>query len=238
MRSQRGFALIEVIVASALFMVLSGLIFSFFSYGARSFQHVNSKHGLQMDALRVIESLQTELKRSALGSVTLRNDSTRAALVDGETVSRDVVNFATLQSWQDRTNSINFDLQTGVPKWNRYLTFYATTEPEGQLIRHRVDPNPPPETPLPISRDDFASLYYDDPSVNLFDGARPQYIALCKNVHEFSIERPLGESSFLVHLKLKERHTSSPQYGGQRRAYDYYELALTIRPENSFPNDL
>lgn len=219
-------------------MVLSGLIFSFFSYGVRSFQQVNSKHGLQMDALRVIESLQTELKRSALGSVTLRNDGSRRVEIDGEMVSRDVINFATLQNWQDRTNSLNFDLQTGVPKWNRYLTFYATTEPEGQLIRHRVDPNPPPETPLPILRDEFALLYFNDPMTNIYDGARPQYLALAKNIHEFSIERPLGEGSFQVRLKLKERHTASPQSGLQRRTHDYYELALTIRPENSFPNDL
>ncbi len=79
-------------------MLLSGLIFSFFSYGTRAFAQANAKHGLQADALRTMESLQKELKRSTLASISLKNDNSRVITVDGKSVHRDVITLAALQN--------------------------------------------------------------------------------------------------------------------------------------------
>lgn len=237
--NKRGFSLIEVMVAVGMFLGVSVLIFAFFRYGVRSFAQANQKHGMQMDALRTIESLQMELKRSTLASV-LRdakdNTSARTISVDGEDVQRDVISFATLENFRDINNSENYDRSTGAPLWNRYWIYYATTEPEGRIIRMKVAPDPPPEGPLPLRRSDFDRLHYDNPGTNTFEGENPQYVVLAKNVYHFSIEKSGG--SFLVFLKLREKHQKEAVKVKQRREYDYYEMKVSITPENSFPNDL
>ena len=227
----RGFSLLELVIACALFTTLSVLIFSFFRYGTRAFYAVNQKNGLRTDALRTVESLQAELKRSAQSSVYLENSATRDLLVDGQTVDRDVIAFATLKDWRDRTSSENFDLETGAPKWNRYWVFYATKEPEGRLIRHKVDPNPPPEAPIPMISEEVETLFYDDPQTNSFDGQTPPFATLAKNVYSFKIGDFQG-GSYPVTLKLREKHKQEAAEQGLRRDYDYYELKLRIAPEN------
>lgn len=233
----RAFSLLELIVACSLFAALSVLIFTFFRYGTRAFQTVNQKHNLQLDALKSVESLKAELMRSAQSSVYLDNSSAREMTVDGETVHRDVMAFATLKNWHDKTNSENFEIETGAPRWNRYCIFYASREPDGQLIRLKVDPNPPPEAPIPLLRDQVSKLHYDDPQLNNFDGATPSFTILARNVYSFKIESLL-EGSYPITLKLREKHQVEAVEQGRRRDFDYYELKTRIIPENSFRNDL
>lgn len=244
---QRGSTLIELIVAMALFLVLIGLIFSFFRFGTRSFAQANSKQGLQLDAIKVVENLQRELKRSHFSSSTPIYGSSRNMIVDGETVHRDVLCFAGLKDWNTITDSNNFDQVTGAPLWNRYWVYYATKEPEGRLIKTKVEPNPPPEAPARLPLADLERLYYDDPSLNSFDGINPDYVALTKNVLSFKVsDRPRGQSeappveipegSIEIDLKLREKHKTGAVEPGARREYDYYEIKLSVRPENTFPN--
>lgn len=233
---RHGFSLIELIVAVGLFLGVSVLVFAFFRYGTRSFFKATQKHGMQTDALRTVESLQMELKRSAGASVLLENDSTRAVTVEGETVQRDVISFVTLKDFRDLTNSENFEPTTGVPLWNRYWIYYATMEEEGRMIRLKVDPDPAPQGPMPLLRSDFVRLFYDNPQTNVFEGETPPYVVLAHNVYDFRLRRDGG--TFEVSLKLKEKHQKDAVEAGERRPYDYYEIKLTVTPENSFPNDL
>lgn len=236
MTHKRGFSLIELTVSCLIFMTLSALIFSFFRYGTRSFQKANQKHGLQSDALRSLESLQNELKRSSRTSVDVLSDSSREMTVDGTPVHRDVISFATLKEWGDKTNSENYDLETGAPKWNRYWVFYATKAEQGHFIKLKVDPNPAPEASIKLPRADLDRLCYDNPDTNSFSGQTPAYVTLAKNVVNFEIGAP-ERGSYPVSLKLKEKHQVEATEPGARRPYDYYELRLRITPENSFPNN-
>lgn len=233
---QRGFSLIELIVCCALFVSLSVLVFSFFRYGTRAFQKANQRHGMQTDALRSVESLQHEFKRSSHASVSILNDASRAMTVEGTPVQRDVVCFGSLKDWSDKTSSENFDLETTAPKWNRYWVFYATKEEEGRFIRLKADPSTPPDAPLRLIKSKFDLLYNDDPNANSFEGITPTYVSLAKNVFHFSIQEP-QRGSYQFSLKLKEKHQLDSTEPGARRPFDYYELQLSIRPENSFPND-
>ena len=229
--------MIELMFAVGLFLGVSILIFAFFRYGVRSFAKANQKHGMQTDALRTIESLQVELKRSAIASVLVENDSARSLTIEGEIVQRDVISFATLKNFRDISNSENYDPDTGAPLWNRYLVYYATKDEIGRMIRLKVDPDPAPEGPLPMLKDDFDRLYYDNPNTNSFEGQTPQFVELAKNVYDFRISDP-ERGSYSISLKLKEERLQEAVTVERRRTHDYYEIKLSISPENSFPNDL
>lgn len=235
--SRKGFSILELVISASLFVGLSALIFSFFRFGTRSFQEVNAKHGLQNDALRIVESLQAEMKRTARASELSINDESREMSIDGETVKRDVVSFLGLEDWRDHTNSENFDLETSAPNWNRYLVFYATKEETGRFVRLKIDPNPPPGAPLPLLQRDLDRLCYDEPSTNQYSGFSPPYVVLAKNVYHFECADP-NQGNYAVSLKLREKHKLGATEPGARRLFDYYELKLNIRPENSFPNDI
>lgn len=252
MRRTGGFSLIELVVSASIFMVLSATIFAFFRFGTRSFQSATAQQGLQSEALRVAEGLQTDLKRSGFGSVSFRNDTSRASIVDGNTVSRDVINFIGLQNWTVDPDDINYSIESGAPLWNRYWTYYATTDnPIGMLVRHKVDPNPPPHATTPMLTDQIDDMIFDDPLLNSFDGKTPEHSVLSKHVLSFSVNRteaadgtlenpgqptaPTG--SFDLMLKLRKRHEREAGETGSRRDFDYYQIKFSIRPQNSFPRN-
>lgn len=254
--TQEGFSLIELVASAGIFLLLSILIFAFFRFGTRSFQEANTRHGLQIDALRVIESVQAELKRCNIASFDHLHgtaDSREATATEG-TMDRDAICFATLQDWHDKTNPNNFDLETQAPLWNRYLIYYATREETGRLIRLKIDPNPPPNGARQLPRDDFDGLVFDNPSLNKFDGKTSPYVELAKNVLEFKVltrsdsadtdaidadvASKLERGEILVSLKLKQKKQKGPVGPGPIRNFDYYELRVNLRPENSYPNNL
>lgn len=254
--SERGFSLIELVASAAIFLLLSILIFAFFRFGTRSFQEANTRHGLQVDALRVMESIQAELKRSNIASVDHlhgSDDSREATVADG-TVDRDALCFVTLQNWQDKTNPNNFDLESQAPLWNRYLIYYSTRDEIGRLLRLKIDPNPPPQGAKLLPRDDFEGLVFDNPTLNQFDGKTAPYVELAKNVLEFKVltldddtdtdindataASKLQRGEILASLKLKQKKQKGPVGPGPIRDFDYYELRVNIRPENSYPNNL
>lgn len=242
-----GFAMIELVVSAGIFVILSILIFSFFRFGTRSFQQANAKQGIQVDALRVMESLQAELKRSSIASVDHLHgyDNGRTVTSVEGTVNRDAISFVTLDNWKDKTDGVNFDLKTQVPLWNTYMVFYATKEEIGRLIRLRVSPNPPPHGTVRFARSQFLNIIEDDPESNHFDGKIPPYVALAKNVLEFQVitnddtdGAHLGRGEVEISIKLKQKHQQRPNSSEPAREFDYYELRVNSRPENSYPNNL
>jgi type II secretory pathway pseudopilin PulG len=235
--NRRGLTLIELVVAVGIFMALSVLIFGFFRYGTRTFMQVNARHGLQNAALRSLESIQYEMKRTNASSVTVINDATRRATVEGANVQRDLVCLAGLQKWHDRTNSNNYDLETGAPKWNRYWIFYTNLEAQGKLFRLRVDPAPPPEVPVRLPLADLDQLHHDDPGLNQYSGETPAYSTLAQKVKEFKIEGPsqTGGEFYSFSLLLKKKATAGSTEGAQRRPFDFYEVKLDVKPENTYP---
>ena len=248
-QTKRGFSLIELVIATSLFLVISILIFSFFRFGTRSFKQANDRHGLQVEGLRVLESIQGEMKRTNRTSI---QQEARTINVDVEgkstPVSRDAFSFVTLQKWGDRTNSNNYDLASGAPLWNRYIVFYATQEEVGKIIRLKLDPSPPPQAPRALPLTDLVKVLSDNPKLNKYDGITPPFVTLSTKVQSFTFEegKQLNSTTgltertgdYTVSLKLKEKHSKSATDGHLNREFDYYELRMTVRPENSFPANL
>ena len=233
----RGFSVLELSVASALFLGLLGIVFFFFRYGTRAFVTANQRQGVQADALRVMDGLQADLKRTASKSVLILNSSSRTRLIDTTTVHRDAVSLVSLKDWTDTNNTENFDLAGSQPKWNRYWVYYGTTDQDrGAIIRLKVDPLPPPISPIPLTIVKFANLCHDNPASNNLDGSVPLHSYLCRNLYEFKVDRD-GNNSFRLSLKLQEKRQLRPD-GGVITGMETYQLQMYVRPENTYPQDL
>ena len=233
-RRPQGYTLLELLVASTLFLTLLGIVFFFFQFGARAFRSALQKQGVQADALRVIDSLQSDFRRTTTPSVLIRP---RQRTVTGVPTDRDAVSFGSLKDWSNPHDSDNFDLLTAQPKWNRYWVYYATQNVDrGALIRVRLDPSPPPIAPLPLNPTEFGSVLQDDPNANSFQGARPPSSRLCGNVYSFKFELP-NQGEYRVILKLREKRPPRPGQGRMTDTEDTYEIVTSLRAENTYPQD-
>lgn len=233
MSRRRGFSLLEMMFSVGLFGLLMVMVFAFFEFGTRSFYLSTMRQGVQSDALRVITGLQKELKRTNRGTVSSA-DRTNAII----NKDRDAVSVGGLQDWSDRSNGNNFDLNSGLPKWNRYVIYYATVGPEkGTIYRLSVDPNPPPEAPTPIDPLVLQSTINDDPNSNLFDGANPAYVLLSENVEEFKVILDQPEPGHCeIRLRLSSRRPPRPG-GNADSEEETYEIVTSVATENSYPEE-
>jgi hypothetical protein len=232
-----GLSLTELIFATAMFSSMLVIVFFFFRYGSRAFVTATQRQGVQSEALRVMDSIQSDLARTAISSVLPKNsgpDLTRQRTINSEVVQRDVLSFVTLQNWTNPQDSHNFNVvEGGQPIWNRYLVYYATRDQDkGLLFRLKIDPSPPPISPLPMLNTKLNLVTRDNPDLNAYDGRRPECMTLAKNVHEFSVLTD-GER-VQISLKLRERRQNRPD-GGPAKGEEAYELQLLVRPQNTYP---
>jgi len=233
----RGFSLIELMVASSLFMGLMVVIFLFFRYATRAYVTATQRQGVQADALRVMDGLQADLRRTSANSIRMLNDATRTRLIEGVTVHRDVLSFVGLQDWSDPTNTQNFDVTNAQPIWNRYWVFYATKDQDrGILVRLKVDPTPPPVAPKRLTSSELTDLCRDDPNLNRFHGISVGYVALARNVYDFQVQS-FGRNQLQISLKLQEKRRLRPD-GSKIEGQETYQLLMNVRPENTVPQDL
>jgi hypothetical protein len=234
---RRGFSILELSVACCIFMGVLAIVFFFFRYGTRAFVTANQRQGVQADALRIMDGLQADLKRTAGRSVLVLNDSSRVRSVDGVNVRRDAISLASLKDWSDPNNTENFDLAGSQPKWNRYWIYYASLDADrGSLIRLKIDPTPPPISPVPLTISKFANLCKDNPALNNFDGATPAHSELSHNIYEFKLDRE-SNNSFRISLKLQEKRQLTPG-GVKAEGMETFQLQMYVRPENTYPQDL
>ena len=215
-----------------MFGLLMILIFTFFEWGSRSFYLASKRQGIQADGLRVMTGLKSDLRRTAKGTVSIEH-RTSAVAVGATNPDRDALVVGGLQNWADASNSNNFDLSSGQPKWNRYVVYYATTgEANGKIYRVIIDPSPPPISPKPIGPGLLGTIN-DAPDTNLFQGTTPGYVLLSENVEEFACEDD-GNGHFRVSLKLRSKRPARP--GGAATTEDeVYQLKMSVATENSYP---
>ena len=234
---KRGaFSIIELMVACALFVSLLAVVFLLFRYGTRAFITATQRQGVQADALRVMDGLQADLKRTSAASVRYFRDLARTRIVDGVTVHRDAVSFVSLKDWSDPSNTENFDPVGAQPIWNRYWLYYATNqEDRGAIVRLKVDPLPPPISPSRLTTSEMSQLCRDQPDLNNYGGVTPAYVYLARNVYEFSFN-PVGRNQFQISLKLQEKRRLRPG-GGKIEGMETYQLTMNVRPENTIPQD-
>lgn len=234
---KRAFSVLELLVASSMFLFLLFIVFFFFRYGTRAFATANQRQGVQAESLRVMDSLQADLKRTASQSVMVLNDLSRTRSLGTATVHRDAICLISLKDWSSSYNPENFDESGSRPRWNRYWVYYATTdEDRGAMVRLKVDPEPAPVSPTKMQVLHFYALCNNNPALNNYGGVTPAYSYLCHNVYDFRASRE-GNNSFRISLKLQEKRQLRPD-GGKTDGLETFQLQMVVRPENTYPQDL
>lgn len=215
MRRSRGFTVLELLVATTILGMLIGAVFFAFDYGARSFRISNSRQSVQGDLTRSYTSLREDLRKTHFRMVSAIE---RTQVVDGENVRRDAICLGGLQDWSSPSS---FDEVNGLPKWDRYMLYYATAD--GKFVKAYLDPAVPDFSPVTFDLDQNLHLN-DDPATN--DSVQSGYVVLSTNCHEF--ETALEPAQDRVDLRL-----SITEDGG--REDTSAEVRLQIIPKNTWP---
>lgn len=210
---KRAFSLPELVLAMALFGMVSLLIFSMLLSGTRSFNIAMSRSTLQGELNRSLARLQGEVRRSSASLVGLVHEPGRQ--VDSQ--SRDGICLSALRDWRAPAS---YD-SSGTPLWDEFVVYYATRETPGRLLRRSLHPVGAPFTG-PMAGLSGASLP-DQPG-----GA--DTAVLSQHLEEFELRYDGGAGVLEVSLLLRRRAGLTPQ--GQRVHEERVQAACRMRLNN------
>ena len=208
----RGITLVEMLLSTTLLLLIMGLVVAGFRYGFLAFQRATVQQGAAGDLARIATSLKRDLRRTHARTVSIiSRDHPSGAPRDG-------LCLGTLQDWNDPAS---FDGINGLPKWDRYVIYYATSD--GKLIRSRLDPSSPDFSPVPFPAYSEAYLS-DDPSLN--PSQQTGYVLLSEQVEDFECE--LAGNSVQARIRIR---------GEGGRTERVVEAILDVLAENTWPRD-
>jgi hypothetical protein len=228
---RRAFSVLEIVFSMAIMAFVMVGIFWVFDMGQQSFHFVSLRQGLQAEARIAYLQMHTDLRHSSYVSVTALARTVGVVLPRQEskgvqTLDRDGLCLAGVQDWSAASAT---DPITGFPNFDAYVVYYATSEPEGRLIRQLV--TPAIVGPYLNSQFSLGSSMNDNPilNVNRVGAGR----ILSQRVLSFQARR--DDSKRLVYVSLKFRALGGKKPGGGARADETYELSLRSFPENTYP---
>ena len=224
MRS-RGFTLVEMLVVSTFMGLVISAAFLFFSMGARGFNQALARTGAVGEVHVVTRALERDIKLTHFYSVAIQN-----RVEPESTLARDGLCLAGLSSWSD---SSRFEVGTGLPKWDRWICFYATPEKVGRLVRLETERHPPSATsyyPLaPI--DDVTPLMENDP-VSYSESLRVG--TLSSKVHSFSVQK--DPYTRLIKMRLVLLNAGGQRLTSGQQIPEFLESEFELAPLNSYPD--
>ncbi len=203
--------LVELVLAMALFGLLNLLLLATLQSGTRSYAISTTRSDLQGDLNRSLTRLQAEVRRSSAGQLAVVNDSTR--IVDGR--CRHGLCLSSLQDWR-ASSSYSLD---GDPLWDEYISYYASMDNPGRLIRqtHR-----PPGAP------------YSSPMAGFSSGSLmihgPGSLVLTQHLEEFRLR--YDGSSQVLELQLCLRRQAGRTPEGKRLQEESVQASCQLRVNN------
>lgn len=223
---RRAFTLIEVLVVLSMVGLVLTTAFLVFRMGSRGFQRAVNKTGTLGELHRVTRAFQRDIKLTHFYSAAAHN---RTVSVSQGTVDRDGLAIAGLSDWRDPDR---FEGGTGLPKWDRWVLFYATREESGRLVRLEIARNrPSPGNWYPLKPfSNLPALMVQKP-VELEPALRVG--VLSQSVRAFSVE--LEPSRRLVKLELKLADQGGKRMTSEQKVEGVLETDFEISPMNSYP---
>lgn len=213
MRRVRGFTILEVLVASLLFGLLSTTLFQAFRFGALSFQRAATRQDAQSALRMAYFSLRDDLRKSHFHTVSLL---ARNFQIEGRELRRDALVFGGLKDWN---STESFDAVNGLPKWDRYILYYGTRS--GLLVRAHIDPDRPDFSPNPFPELEPELYLREDPSLNR--GYQSGFRTLSRDLLSFECSTEPATDQVQVRCLL--------QNASARKS----EVSLTVYPQNTWP---
>lgn len=221
-------SLLEVTLASALFLILVGVAFYIFDYGVRASLLANTRGNLQTQATRTLLGLQADLRRSSYGSLTILS---RPATCNGAAVQRDALCFLGVGDW-NQPNAYNATY--GVPAFDRYIVYYATTEdPLGRIVRSVYPATIVNCTVTPWSG--FSASQHCNNNPNLNTG-QLGFALLAADVRDFTVLDGDNQQAG-ARLQLMRLSALTGPSGGRKKPDSNYQMEMLVFPENTWPRE-
>ena len=138
---ERGFSVVEAILACALFSLAGLCLFSMLQFGFRAFSIGGQRMGAQAEAETILLRLRADLESTTVASIRTLDGGGRNIVVPlsvGLTNQpRHILCCCGLTDW---SNKANYDRSSGQPKWDRYLVYQADLNQQGGLYRLELEP--------------------------------------------------------------------------------------------------
>ena len=226
---KRAFSLVEMVLSCALLSLATLVAFALFQFGNQAFRLGNLRNNLQGEARRVSGRLESDLRRADFTLTTVLNKGNLPAREvlssSGQLVQRDAICVPGLSSW---TAASSYDGVTGLPLWDQYHVYYATTEADGgRIIRQTVQPAGFPYTSAWAA---FGATSLQN-TPNLNTGPILATETLAQQVEEFHLAVGTAPNSFSVSLRF--RGTGGRKPGTGKRLDESLQVQFQFRAENT-----
>lgn len=198
-----------------VFVVLG--TFVVFQFGARGFYQALTRVGAVGEVNRLRAVAGRDLSLTHFNSVATHSREVGK-------VRRDGLSLAALSDWTDEDSFYLSEL----PRWDRWVVLYATTEEKGRLIRLELEPTPP--LPLPGAFGGLAGAMPQNPAG--LDGLVRSTV-LSEDVYSFEAEA--DRYLRVVRLRLLLWRGEGKKMTSETRAEELSEALIELSPMNSFP---
>ncbi len=222
MSRRSGFTLIEMVVVTALLLIISGITFMLFTMGTRGYRHAVARTGAVGDLHAFNRLAGRDLTMTHIYSSKSRS---RDVSTSRGTARRDGVCMVGLSDWGADSS---FQPATGLPKWDRWIIYYATREPEGRLVRLEFERGAPYYPLEPISN--LNDWMVED--LNTLPGDT-RVTTVCQNVHAFEVETDEYQRLISLHITLYNK--AGKRMGSDQQIEELLEARLEVTPMNSYP---
>lgn len=208
------------VVCFLLVFIMLGT-FVVFGFGTRGFYQAVARVGAVGEVNRLRAVAGRDLSLTHFNSVT--TEAREVNLPRGR-VRRDGVALAALSDWTDEDRFYLSEL----PKWDRWVVLYATTEEKGRLLRLELESSPP--LPLPGAYSRLRNV------IDLEPGGVAGLIrstTLSEDVYAF--EATSDRYLRVVRLRLLLWRGDRKRMTSETEAEEFSEALLEISPMNSYP---
>lgn len=134
LRRVSGATLIELLIASGMFLLLLGTIFLLFGLGSRGLQTMEARQTGQNQLAAIRASFQNDLQLSHFYGLDMNGSN--SVTIGGKSYRRDAFSAVTRSDW----NSPDAQDAFGLPNWDQWVVYRSTLQEKGELLRHVVKP--------------------------------------------------------------------------------------------------
>jgi prepilin-type N-terminal cleavage/methylation domain-containing protein len=206
----QGFTLFEIIVATAIFVIVSTLMVSFFSLSLEYFNAGSSQADVQMETQYALSTLEKEVQQSDSGGIypAYPNGSNDLVFISAQNSSGQFVVYNGSSNCGTESNSA----AAGEPCWQGWVAYYLTPQSGTsyyELIRK--------EEFLPSSQDSTVVPTPIPTAASIETAAGPQTVMdqYVQSNTAFNVQTSCGISG-IYYLQL----TAEKVYGGELTSYN------------------
>ena len=227
----QGSTLAEITVTSFVLTLLMGAVFMMFQLGYRGFKTVTNRQNTHTQLAAVRAALQQDLQMShyyGLGKV--QSDTIK---IGDEEITRSALSAVALSDWSDESSFRNLNefagtsALLGAPKWDRWIVYRVTHNPQGEMMRHVLMP-PDDQAGAQLLRSPGAlSSMVNDPNQTRVGWPLASTQRLATNVKDFDVSLDHETRSVSIGLTLES------SVAGLRNEPESVKANFYIKPNNT-----